>query len=423
VYLGCEAAGVYKSTSVGGNFGASSVGIGALDVWSIASNPLNQSELAIAFQGLNNGGVYRSTNAGATWSLESAPGTRYNTVGFAYDGTLYAISDGPTGIAQEALYRRNRDGTWTNIGPNQGPLFESELYALRFSRHNPQLIMSGGSDFGVAGFKTTVWRSPDLGAHWTKVYLGPDDSKPVMDLEIADDGTDQTMVACEQDNSGNQHGGILRSIDNGQTWNPSNAGLPQPPTLFQGTSLAPSPGNPMTFYVSNYIPFGTVTGGGLFKTTDGGQNWSPTGYPLAVKLVEYDPTNASTLYAVRPGATGVGDRAYRSLDSGVTFDLFSDGLTNANGSARGLSYSPGASPRLLMATTTGSYAVALGSACYANCDGSTAPPILNIADFVCFQQRFAGGDSYANCDGSTTPPILNIADFVCFQASFAAGCP
>jgi hypothetical protein len=64
-----------------------------------------------------------------------------------------------------------------------------------------------------------------------------------------------------------------------------------------------------------------------------------------------------------------------------------------------------------------------GSTCYANCDGSTAPPVLNIADFVCFQSAFAAGNSYANCDGSTSPPVLNIADFVCFQSRFAAGCP
>jgi hypothetical protein len=61
--------------------------------------------------------------------------------------------------------------------------------------------------------------------------------------------------------------------------------------------------------------------------------------------------------------------------------------------------------------------------CYANCDGSSIPPILNIADFVCFQTRFAAGDSYANCDGSTTAPTLNIADFVCFMSHVAVGCP
>jgi uncharacterized membrane protein len=60
--------------------------------------------------------------------------------------------------------------------------------------------------------------------------------------------------------------------------------------------------------------------------------------------------------------------------------------------------------------------------CYANCDASTAPPVLNVADFTCFLQRFAAGESYANCDASTAPPVLNVADFTCFLQSFAAGC-
>jgi hypothetical protein len=63
------------------------------------------------------------------------------------------------------------------------------------------------------------------------------------------------------------------------------------------------------------------------------------------------------------------------------------------------------------------------STCYANCDQSTAPPILNVNDFICFQTQFAAGNSYANCDQSTAPPTLNVNDFVCFQTRFAAGCP
>jgi hypothetical protein len=63
------------------------------------------------------------------------------------------------------------------------------------------------------------------------------------------------------------------------------------------------------------------------------------------------------------------------------------------------------------------------AACYANCDGSTTAPILNVNDFICFQSRFASGDSYANCDGSTTSPVLTVNDFICFQSAFAAGCP
>lgn len=59
---------------------------------------------------------------------------------------------------------------------------------------------------------------------------------------------------------------------------------------------------------------------------------------------------------------------------------------------------------------------------YANCDGSTAQPVLNVADFACFLNRFASGDLYANCDQSTTPPLLTVNDFGCFLNAFASGC-
>ena len=61
--------------------------------------------------------------------------------------------------------------------------------------------------------------------------------------------------------------------------------------------------------------------------------------------------------------------------------------------------------------------------CYVNCDHSTTPPVLNVADFTCFLQRFAAGDPYANCDNSTTQPIHNVADFTCYLQRFAEGCP
>jgi probable HAF family extracellular repeat protein len=68
------------------------------------------------------------------------------------------------------------------------------------------------------------------------------------------------------------------------------------------------------------------------------------------------------------------------------------------------------------------WVVHLGYACYANCDGSIVPPVLNAADFMCFLQKFSAADPYANCDGSTNPPFLNAGDFQCFLNAFAAGC-
>jgi len=70
---------------------------------------------------------------------------------------------------------------------------------------------------------------------------------------------------------------------------------------------------------------------------------------------------------------------------------------------------------------TGPALVVVGG-CYANCDSSSTPPVLNVSDFICFQQRYAAGNLYANCDGSTASPVLNISDFVCFLNRYAAGC-
>ncbi len=60
--------------------------------------------------------------------------------------------------------------------------------------------------------------------------------------------------------------------------------------------------------------------------------------------------------------------------------------------------------------------------CYANCDFSSSPPILNANDFQCFLHDYAVQSSRANCDGSTTAPVLNVNDFQCFLNAFAVGC-
>lgn len=69
--------------------------------------------------------------------------------------------------------------------------------------------------------------------------------------------------------------------------------------------------------------------------------------------------------------------------------------------------------------------------CYANCDGSTVAPVLNVDDFTCYINEFASAltlphaqqfTHYANCDGSTQAPALNVDDFTCFINAFAQGC-
>jgi hypothetical protein len=71
-------------------------------------------------------------------------------------------------------------------------------------------------------------------------------------------------------------------------------------------------------------------------------------------------------------------------------------------------------------TLTGACFVSTG--CYANCDGSTAVPLLTANDFQCFLNKYAQNDPYANCDGSTAIPVLTANDFQCFLNKYAVGC-
>ena len=63
------------------------------------------------------------------------------------------------------------------------------------------------------------------------------------------------------------------------------------------------------------------------------------------------------------------------------------------------------------------YAAPAAPTCYPDCDGDIA---LTLADFGCFQTKFALTDPYADCNGDT---VLNLADFGCFQTAYALGCP
>ena len=57
------------------------------------------------------------------------------------------------------------------------------------------------------------------------------------------------------------------------------------------------------------------------------------------------------------------------------------------------------------------------STCYADCNADFA---LNLADFGCFQTKFALADPYADCNKDG---VLNLSDFGCFTTKFAVGCP
>jgi hypothetical protein len=58
--------------------------------------------------------------------------------------------------------------------------------------------------------------------------------------------------------------------------------------------------------------------------------------------------------------------------------------------------------------------------CYANCDQSTACPVLTPNDFMCFLTAYTTAQSYADCDGVGG---LTSGEFLCFWQAYNTGCP
>jgi photosystem II stability/assembly factor-like uncharacterized protein len=344
LFLGTSSLAVFRSTDAGDSFTSSAQGISELGLTSIAANPRDPAELAVSFEGQNDGGVLTSTDGGGSWTVEPVPPTRYGTVGFAPDGTLHAISTGPSSIAPEGLYRRQAGGGWLPLGPDQGTLFESDLATVRFSTDDPELILLGGADFGVAGNEATLWRSTDDGATWTKTYEAGV-LRTVVDLELVDN---QQAVAVWSSSSGDNVGGVLRTVDGGESWSPSSAGLPG--GFFREARLCGSAGDPAELFLSAWLGFDS---GGLFRTTDAGQSWQSTGWTgPRIEDLACDPVDDQLLYVSQTG----GDPVARSGDRGATFTGYAAGL-EAVTAPGDLAFA--GTTGLLLASRQGSYATAV----------------------------------------------------------------
>ena len=154
---------------------------------------------------------------------------------------------------------------------------------------------------------------------------------------------------------------------------------------------------------------------------DAGETITTDTYPVRVKFLDRTANRMHTFWDLDPGTNPV--PLCTVFNQGSRQDRFEwrrtiVGLTSGVHSLTVVAFEDSGK-----ASVTRYDGVIVSLPCYANCDGSTTAPVLNVNDFTCFLNRFAAGDTYANCDGSTTAPVLNVNDFTCFLNAFAQGCP
>ncbi|SEM22904.1 Por secretion system C-terminal sorting domain-containing protein [Aquimarina amphilecti] len=116
---------------------------------------------------------------------------------------------------------------------------------------------------------------------------------------------------------GTPAGGLWKSVNAGNAWVPLTDNLPQ----IGVSGIAIDYSNSDVIYISTGDDDGNDTlSAGVFKSTDGGQTWNPTGLapsntPLSMNEIYIHPTNSSILWV----ATNTG--IFKSIDAGVTWNV------------------------------------------------------------------------------------------------------
>jgi photosystem II stability/assembly factor-like uncharacterized protein len=196
---------------------------------------------------------------------------------------------------------------------------------------------------GIPGDPTTyyfgstgggVWKSTDGATTWSSVF-DKDGAPSIGSLAVAPSEPNTIYVgtgeACIRGNI--SHGdGIWKSVDGGKSW--KNVGLKD--TRAIGKVIVNPRNADVVFVAALGHPFGPNVERGVFRSTDGGKNWTKVLFVnenTGAVDVAFDPQNANILFASTwetrrtpwtLSSGGPGSGVYRSTDGGTTWKLLTE---------------------------------------------------------------------------------------------------
>ena len=233
-------------------------------------------------------------------------------------------------------------GIWktTDGGMVWTPIFDDQhvasIGAIALAPSDPNIIYAGTGEADIRSSLSSgdgIYKSSDAGKTWRNIGLR--DSKQIGRILVDPKNPDIVFVAVLGHAYGpNPERGVYRSRDGGQTWQKI---LDKGPEI-GAVDLAFEPENPQVIYATTWQTFrppwsqyGPVErpGGGLFKSSDGGDHWSQiTGHGLPAGgwkrsgIAVARGTAGHRVYALIDSTAGTG--LYRSDDSGATWTRPSD---------------------------------------------------------------------------------------------------
>jgi len=287
------------------------------------------SQLKTFYMGVASGGLFRTTDAGMTWTpltdgkvplgstgcvavADSDPNVIY--LGTGSDDVRSNVSTG------RGMYKTIDGGqTWKFIG-----LYHAgQIGSVRVHPTNPDIVwVSAQGDAFKSNAERGVFKTTDGGQTWRKV-LFVSDSIGAMDVELQPGNPNIVyawMSHLERKPwtiiSGAHEGGFYKSTDGGEHFTKITNGLPT--ELIGKANLAVTAAKPKRIYAL----VEARPGGGLYRSEDAGQTWALINSqaaliqrPFYYLALGADPTNADVVYA---GA----ESFFKSTDGGKTFTIF-----------------------------------------------------------------------------------------------------
>ena len=123
-------------------------------------------------------------------------------------------------------------------------------------------------------------------------------------------------------------GGVLISDDTGKTWNLAEGSDGNPDFNRELATMIHPDVHSITVHISSSDLVTAATGGGLYRSADGGRNWKNL-YRCYIRAIWVDPANAQHMIAGPADGVSRNGRIEESYDGGQSWQLASDGMMPA----------------------------------------------------------------------------------------------
>lgn len=287
----------------------------------VAALALHPSNSQILYVGGAQGGIWKSTDAGATWvplgDAQCSLAVGSITID-PVDPNIVYVGTGEENFSGDSYYGcgilRSTDGgaTWATLGQS---VFQTTSGGARVGKVLIDPATAGSTSTTLyAATSFGLYKSTDGGTTWTQVlYRGYGYVNDV----VMPGTTGNPIFAAAAGPFANAGNGLYKSLDQGASWTLVGGGLPTSNVGRIAITVSPADHDVMWVSVENPAN-GNLTG--LYRTNDGGTTWtqmSANGVNCSAQcwyamVLTASPTDTSTVYFS-------GLSLYRSTDRGATF--------------------------------------------------------------------------------------------------------